>query len=402
MTLRSDLAILAIGPWAIDFAAANAGAGAEIDDRIGGTHRVFVVLDDDDRVAFVAQLAERFDQLRVVARMQADRGFVENVKDADQAAADLTGEANSLRFAARERGGGAIEREIFEADVDEETEAAADFFDGFFSDFFAGGVEDKIVEELSGVADGQRADVGQRSLGSIGEFWVGGRDRDTASLRIEPSAVAGGAGDHAHVFFELAGLHLAVGAAMAVEQLRDDAFEMPAVFRAMRAAAPGERDVLIAGAVEPDFLQRGIELAPRRFEHRAGFKFAKTLDRVGDALIDVATPAAHVAPGADEFDRTLGEREIGIGDETLRIEGVDFAEAVALRAHALRAVEAEKLRAGRIEAEAAMGAGVMGGECEVGVRRAEVGMRGGGFGFSFFGGFGLLARFRRRFFGGIR
>ena len=58
----------------------------------------------------------------------------------------------------------------------------------------------------------------------------------------------------------------------------------------------------------------------------------------------------------------LSEREIGIGDEPLRIEGVDFAEAVALSAHALRAVEAEELRAGRIEAEAAMGAGVVGGE----------------------------------------
>ena len=41
------------------FAAAHAGAGAEVDDLIGGPHRLFVVLDDDDRVAHVAQPAER-------------------------------------------------------------------------------------------------------------------------------------------------------------------------------------------------------------------------------------------------------------------------------------------------------------------------------------------------------
>ena len=173
MTLRSDLAISAIGPWATTSPPRTPGPGPKSMIVIGSAHGVFVVLDDDDRVALVAKLAERVDQLGVVARMQADRGLVENVEDADQAAADLAGQPDALRFAAGERGGGAIEREIIEADVDEEAEAAADFLDGFFGDFFAGGVEDQIIEELCGVADGQRADVGQRSRGPVGEFWAG-------------------------------------------------------------------------------------------------------------------------------------------------------------------------------------------------------------------------------------
>jgi len=37
-----------------NFAAANAGAGAEVDDLVGGAHGVFVMFDDDDRVALVA------------------------------------------------------------------------------------------------------------------------------------------------------------------------------------------------------------------------------------------------------------------------------------------------------------------------------------------------------------
>ena len=66
-----------------DFAAADAGAGAEVDEVIGGPHGVFVVFDDDDRVAEVAQVGQRIEQALVVARVEADRGFVENVKHAD-------------------------------------------------------------------------------------------------------------------------------------------------------------------------------------------------------------------------------------------------------------------------------------------------------------------------------
>jgi hypothetical protein len=47
----------------------------------------------------------------VVALMQSDRRLVEDVHHADEARADLTGEANALRFAARERVGAAIQRQ---------------------------------------------------------------------------------------------------------------------------------------------------------------------------------------------------------------------------------------------------------------------------------------------------
>ena len=117
-----------------DIAAAHAGAGTEIDDVIGRPHRVFVVLDDDDRVAHVAQLRERVEQLFVVARMQADRRFVEDIEHADQAAADLPGQADALRFAAGKRRRGAVERQILEADVDQEAEPAADFLEHFGGD----------------------------------------------------------------------------------------------------------------------------------------------------------------------------------------------------------------------------------------------------------------------------
>ena len=88
-----------------DLAAVDAGAGADVDDVIGGQDRVLVVLDDDDGVADVAQVLERAEQAVVVALMQPDRRLVEHVEHAREARADLRGEADALRFTARQRAG---------------------------------------------------------------------------------------------------------------------------------------------------------------------------------------------------------------------------------------------------------------------------------------------------------
>ncbi len=74
----------------------DAGAGAEVDDQVGRAHRVFVMFNDDQRVAGVAQFDQRFDQAVVIVGMQADRRLVENVKHADQPAADLARQTNPL------------------------------------------------------------------------------------------------------------------------------------------------------------------------------------------------------------------------------------------------------------------------------------------------------------------
>ncbi len=109
-------------PCATTCAAVHAGAGAEVDDVVGAADRVLVVLDDDHRVAEVAQPHQRVEQALVVALVQADRRLVEDVHDADEAGADLAREADALRLAARERLGAAIERQVVEADVGEEAQ----------------------------------------------------------------------------------------------------------------------------------------------------------------------------------------------------------------------------------------------------------------------------------------
>ena len=106
-----------------------AGAGTEVDDVVGGADRALVVLDDDHRVAEVAQPLERPDQLLVVALVQADRGLVEDVEDADQAGADLGREPDPLRLAAGERGRGALQRQVADPDRVEEAQPLADLAD---------------------------------------------------------------------------------------------------------------------------------------------------------------------------------------------------------------------------------------------------------------------------------
>ena len=101
--------------------------GAEVEQLVGAGDHFLVVLDHQQRVAEVAKFVERLDQAQVVARMQADRRFVEHVQHAGEAAADLARQANALRLAAGERRRRAAEREVFEADVDEELQAVADF-----------------------------------------------------------------------------------------------------------------------------------------------------------------------------------------------------------------------------------------------------------------------------------
>ena len=99
--------------------------GPHVDDVVGGADGLLVVLDDEHAVAEVAQPRQRLEQARVVALVQADRRLVEDVEHADQRAADLRGQPDALRLAARQRRRRAVERQVVDADVDEEGQAIA-------------------------------------------------------------------------------------------------------------------------------------------------------------------------------------------------------------------------------------------------------------------------------------
>ena len=103
-----------------ELAAELAGAGAEVEQVVGGADDVGVVLDDEDGVAEVAEVFHDADELGGIAGVEADGGLVEDVERADEAGAEGCGELDALRFAAGEGGGEAVEGEVVEADLVEE------------------------------------------------------------------------------------------------------------------------------------------------------------------------------------------------------------------------------------------------------------------------------------------
>jgi hypothetical protein len=76
-------------------------------------------------------------------------------------------------------------------------------------------------------------------------------------------------------------------------------------------------------------------------------------------------PASHVLPWAEQLNAAIFERLVAVGHEQVGTEGVLFTQPVAGGAHSLRTVEAKKLRAWWLKADAAMGAGIVGRKLNV-------------------------------------
>ncbi len=166
----------------------DAGTGAEVDDVIGAADGFLVVLDDDHGVADVAQLSQRLQQAFVVALMQADRWLVKHVHDAGQTRADLRSQPDALRLAAGEGLRRAIERQVVEADVDQELQSADDLLQHLLGDpgLVAGKLKrDEIVTRCG---KGQATDLMQ------GARVIHAADAHVARLFAQAAAVAGGTG----------------------------------------------------------------------------------------------------------------------------------------------------------------------------------------------------------------
>ena len=166
-----------------DVAAVDAGAGADVEHVVGGADRVLVVLDHDHGVAEVAQPLQRFEEPRVVALVQPDRRLVEHVEHAGEAGADLRGEPDALALAARQRAGGAREREIFEPDIDQEFQPLADLLEHAHRDLVLLRRQPlrQLGEPFAGALD--------RHLGDLADVPLA--DLHAQRLGLEAEAVAG-------------------------------------------------------------------------------------------------------------------------------------------------------------------------------------------------------------------
>ena len=76
--------VVSVDGVALPAPAVPARAGAEVDDVIGRVDHFQIVLDDQDRVSQVAQLAQHVDQPACIPLVQANCGFVEDIEQAGQ------------------------------------------------------------------------------------------------------------------------------------------------------------------------------------------------------------------------------------------------------------------------------------------------------------------------------
>ena len=131
----------------------------DINNLVRCIHRFLVMLHDNQRIAKVAQMLERFQKLTVIALMQADARLVEDIEHARQAAANLRRQTDTLRLAARKRACAAVERQIIKADVVEELQACLNLLQHLLGDNLLALVELQLCKKLQAVAHRQRRNL---------------------------------------------------------------------------------------------------------------------------------------------------------------------------------------------------------------------------------------------------
>ena len=306
---------------------------------VGGLDGGQIVLDHNHRIALVAELDQRAQQTIVVALMQANAGLVQNVEHADQAAADLGGQADALGLAARERAALAGKRQVVQPHSLEETKAGANFLDdlGTNSSFLA--LQVQAVDEGDGIIDAERTEV------MDGAVTQGHGDGG----RLETGALAVGADLVAHQLPQAVAHGLALSLPEAPHEVGDDALEGLAHLVLLAAPVVVEIQLLLA-AVEQNLPGRFRQLLPR-----GGQVEVVMLGQAAQEVVVVDDQTARSpSPGGNG---ASADGEGGIRDEQLGDDDRDVPQAVAAGARAVGAVEGEVAGHQFAEAEPAIQTG---------------------------------------------
>ncbi len=293
------------------------------------------MLDHDQGVAEVAQPLEGVDQLAVVALMQPDRGLVEDVEDAHQARPDLGRQPDPLRLPPRQRRGDAAQRQVLQTDVDHEAEPLADLLADLHCDRLLSLREFESHDPLERVDDAEVAVLGDVLL----------PHRHRQRLRLEAATAAGGAWVADHEPLDLGLDPLRLGLLVAPFEAGDDAFDGGAAvaLAAEPVAVGGLLGVEIIGAVKEK-----LDVFVRQVADRRAAADVVPLGDPFGVLVVVHPRAAGALEGA-VADRERLVRQDGVG-----VDLEAGAQAGALGAGAVRAVEGEVARLRLFQAGAAM------------------------------------------------
>ena len=102
------------------------GIGSDVDDIVGSTHHLLIMLDDNNCVAQVPQAMDDTDEALSITLVEADTRFVQDVERAYEATSELRREGHSLALPTGEGAGETVKGQITQADLIEEGQARAD------------------------------------------------------------------------------------------------------------------------------------------------------------------------------------------------------------------------------------------------------------------------------------
>ncbi len=296
------------------------------------------MLDDDDRVAGIAQLLQAADQTLVVALVQADGGLVENVKNIDQFGTDLRGEADALALAARERPRRPGEGEIPQPHLEQEPDTLADLLDDLLGD------APLLVAEMlldlrhprGELLDGEGRDVGD-ALAADAELQGLGLEARTAASR------AGAVDDELLTPLAAAGRIVVLGAA----DVLGDALPREELPPAGRRAELGKVDGQRLGIA----VEHGVE---------------RRLGEGGDGVVEreIVAPPQHFEGGekhviavlSQRLDGALAQGKPPVGNDLGDVEHGLLAQSVAMGAGPLGRIERKGVGRGVLEGDAGGGA----------------------------------------------
>ena len=100
----------------------DSGSRSYIYHLVCSKHSVLVVLHHDERVAYVAQMAQRGEQFVVISLMQTDARLVKNVQHTRESRAYLCGKPYPLRLAAGQRAGTARKSEVVHTHIHQKSQ----------------------------------------------------------------------------------------------------------------------------------------------------------------------------------------------------------------------------------------------------------------------------------------
>ncbi len=137
----------------------NSSAGADVYDIVRRKNSIFIVFDDDNGVAGIAELQKRLNEAIIIARMQADSRLIEHIERTDETGTKLRCQADALRFPARERVRAAIERKVFDADIEHELQPVFDFLQNNLGNGLLSSGELELEKKIHCVSDRKRGEV---------------------------------------------------------------------------------------------------------------------------------------------------------------------------------------------------------------------------------------------------